>query len=172
MTLASPLHDYLNADLISVRSDISSRKKLLQEMASLLSQPLLKQANAVQPDDTDSTEEQFSEKDIYHCLLEREKLGNTGVGNGVALPHSRCQHTSNAIIAIIILEDPIDYDSIDGQGVDVAFGLLVPQEATQEHLNLLASIARLMSNNEYKAQLAKAHSAQQVINYIQEWSSA
>ena len=88
------------------------------------------------------------------------------------MPHSRCQHTSNAIVAIIILEEAIDYDSIDGQGVDVAFGLLVPQEATQEHLNLLADIARLMSNNEHKAQLAKAHSAQQVINYIQEWSSA
>jgi len=172
MTLASPLHDFLSADLISVRSDISSRKKLLQEMANLLSQPLLEQANSEQSDKADDTEQLFSQKDIYHCLLEREKLGNTGIGNGVALPHSRCQHTSNAIVAIIILEEAIDYDSIDGQGVDVAFGLLVPQEATQEHLNLLADIARLMSNNEHKAQLAKAHSAQQVINYIQEWSSA
>jgi len=169
MTSSTLLHDHLNADLIAVQSDISSRKKLLQEMASLLSQPLLNESG--QSIDSDESAEPFSEKDIYHCLLEREKLGNTGIGNGVALPHSRCAHTSKAVVAIIILNEPIDYDSIDNQGVDLAFGLLVPQEATQEHLNLLASIARLMSNQDYKAQLAAAHSAQQVINYIRDWSS-
>lgn len=166
MTTANSLHHYLNADLIVVNADVSSRKKLLQEMANLLSQPLLKQQN-----NTDS-EHTFSEKDVYHCLLEREKLGNTGVGNGVALPHSRCEFAHSAIIAIITLSEPVDYDSIDGQGVDIAFGLLVPQEATQEHLNLLASIARIMSNQDYKAQLKAANSAQQIIHCLQDWSRA
>jgi len=161
MTSTTPLqHDVLlktlNADLISVNTTISSAKKLLQEMARLL---------------TVALGEEVREKDIYHQLLEREKLGNTGIGNGVALPHSRCQYANTAIIAIISLEEPVDYDSIDKQGVDLAFGLLVPKEATQEHLNLLADIARLMSDPEKKNQLSKAKSSQEVIELISSWST-
>jgi len=161
MTSTTPLqHDVLlktlNADLISVNTTISSAKKLLQEMARLL---------------TVALGEEVREKDIYHQLLEREKLGNTGIGNGVALPHSRCQYANTAIIAIISLEEPVDYDSIDKQGVDLAFGLLVPKEATQEHLNLLADIARLMSDLEKKNQLSKAKSSQEVIELISSWST-
>jgi len=149
------LHRYLDAALISIQSDVSSRKKLLQEMARLLTLPL----------------EEAKEKDIYHCLLEREKLGNTGIGNGVALPHSRCTQAHEAIIAIITLEEPIDYDSLDRQPVDVAFGLLVPEQATQEHLGMLAEIARLMSNNDNKQALLSARKANQVIELIANWST-
>lgn len=146
---------YLDIDLITVRSDISSRKKLLEEMAVLLAKPL---------------DEVTSSKDVYHLLLEREKLGNTGVGNGVALPHSRCKNTFKAIVAIITLEEAIDYDSLDRQPVDVVFGLIVPQEATQEHLNLLAEIARMMSNDQNKAALASAKTAAQVLELVTSWS--
>ena len=148
------LSEYLNADLISVQADITSRKRLLQEMARLLSIPL--------PD--------AKEKDIYHCLLEREKLGNTGIGNGVALPHSRSEQTKSAIIAIIILNDAVDYDSVDRQPVDVAFGLLVPSEATSQHLGLLAAIAGLMSDNVKKAQLSAVQTSQQALDLITIWS--
>ena len=154
ITMTDPLSlaQYLNTELISVQSDISSRKKLLEKMAHLLTIPL---------------DEKTKEKDIYHYLLEREKLGNTGIGNGVALPHSRAKEAKTAVIAIITLEEPIDYDSIDRQPVDVAFGLLVPQEANQEHLNLLANIATLMSNNDNKKALSSATSAEQIIELIE-----
>lgn len=155
MTDSFALHEYLNADLISVQSEITSRKKLLQEMARFLSSPL----------------EDAKEKDIYHCLLEREKIGNTGIGNGVALPHSRCDQTQQAIIAIITMSEAIDYDSLDRQPVDVAFGLLVPLEANAEHLGLLAAIARLMSDNDKKVQLSSAKTSQQVIDLITGWST-
>lgn len=154
MTNSVALHEYLRADLISVQTEISSRKKLLEEMARILSLPL---NNA-------------KEKDIYHCLLEREKLGNTGVGNGVALPHSRSDHTTTAIIAIITLSEAVDYHSVDRQPVDVAFGLLVPSEATSEHLGLLAAIARLMSDNDKKNQLSQANTNQQAMDLITQWS--
>lgn len=150
------LNDYLDTDQVLVKSEIISKKKLLEEMAKVLSQRL--------PD--------AKEKDIYHCLLEREKLGNTGVGNGVALPHSRSELTKTAVIAIITLNDPIDYDSIDKKPIDVAFGLLVPTEATSEHLNLLASIAKIMSDNEKKVQLSSATTSQQAIQLITNWSKA
>jgi len=110
------------------------------------------------------------EKDIYHCLLEREKLGNTGIGNGVALPHSRSDKATTAVIAIISLKEAINYDSIDRQPVDIAFGLLVPQDATQEHLNLLASIARIMSNESNKKALSNATTAQEMIRLIKQFS--
>lgn len=156
MTNTVVLHQHLNADLIVVQSDISSHKKLLQEMARLLSLPL----------------EDSKEKDVYHHLLEREKLGNTGIGNGVALPHSRYKQTNKAVIAIITLQDPVDYDSLDRQPVDVAFGLLVPTEASQEHLNLLAEIARMMSNKDNKAALSSAKTSNQVVELIAQWSIA
>lgn len=155
MTNPISLHNYLDAALIDVQTDISSRKKLLQEMARLLTLPL---------------DHETRERDIYHLLLEREKLGNTGVGNGVAIPHSRCDSAHKAVIAIITLAEAIDYDSLDRQPVDVAFGLLVPQNATQEHLNLLADIARLMSDDANKAQLSAAKTANQVIELIGSWA--
>ncbi len=146
----------LNADLISVNADISSAKKLLEEMARLL---------------TISLDKDVREKDIYHQLLEREKLGNTGIGNGVALPHSRCEQANTAVVAIISLRNPVDYDSMDKQAVNLAFGLLVPKDASQEHLNLLADIARLMSDPTKKTKLSNAQSSQEVIGLIGTWSS-
>lgn len=155
MTLSVSLYQHLDIELISVQSTISSRKKLLEEMAKLLTLPL---------------GEETREKDIYHYLLEREKLGNTGIGNGVALPHSRAIEAKTAVIAIITLKEAIDYDSIDRQPVDIAFGLLVPQDANQEHLNLLAKIAKLMSNDKNKHALSSATSAQQIMTLIEQRS--
>ncbi|MBX2847709.1 MAG: PTS sugar transporter subunit IIA [Acidiferrobacterales bacterium] len=154
MTHPALLHEYLNADLISVQSEITSRKKLLEQMAQMLSVPL---TNA-------------KPKDIYHCLLEREKLGNTGIGNGVALPHSRSDQATTAIVAVITLKDAIDYHSVDRQDVDVAFGILVPSEATSQHLGLLASIAKLMSDNSKKAELLSVKSNEQALELITSWS--
>jgi len=159
MTTSDFLHQNLNAELIAVQSDVSSRKKLFEEMARLLTSALNKNA-----------EEETKDKEIYLQLWEREKLGNTGIGNGVAIPHSRSAHAKQAIIAIISLKDAIDYDSPDRQPVDLAFGLLVPEEATQDHLNLLADIARMMSNADHKAQLSNAKSAQKIIDLIGSWS--
>lgn len=153
MTTPELLHQYLDADLISVHPEIGSRKKLLQEMARLLTLPL----------------EDAREKDIYHYLLEREKLGNTGIGNGVALPHSRCAQTDRAVVAIITLAEAIDYDSPDRQPVDIAFGLLVPESASKEHLELLAGIARMMTDNSKRTLLASAADAAEVVNLIQQW---
>lgn len=164
MTTTNFLFQTLDAELIVVQADIGSRKKLLEEMARLLTIPLNRNVSI------DEDGELTKEKDIYLQLWEREKLGNTGIGNGVALPHSRCPQASKAIVAIITLKDAVDYDSLDRQPVNVAFGLLVPTEATQEHLNLLADIARMMSDDQHKAEVADAASAQEIIRLIGDWS--
>ena len=156
MTNPASLLQYLDADLISLRSEIGSRKKLLQETARLLSTRI---ADA-------------REKDVYHLLLEREKLGSTGIGNGVALPHSRCSDAERAIIAIITLQEPVDYHSPDRQPVDTVFGLLVPESATEEHLGLLAAIASIMSDDAKKDHLLRADTASGVIQLIKDWAEA
>jgi PTS system nitrogen regulatory IIA component len=146
----------LDAKLIHVNADISSAKKLLEQMARLL---------------TTGLDDDAREKDIYHQLLEREKLGNTGIGNGVALPHSRCDQAATAVVAVISLKNPIDFDSVDKQEVNLAFGLLVPKEASQEHLNLLADIARLMSDPHKKDKLSMAKTSLEIIELVSSWSS-
>ena len=155
MTNSVVLHRYLDDTLITLKHAVSSPKKLHQELAALLSKKIGSN----------------KEKVIYHCLLEREKLGNTGIGNGVALPHSRCEFINNAVIAIITLDKPINYDSLDKQPVDVAFGLLVPQEANDEHLQILAEIAHFMSQQSNKKQLLNASTPEQVIELIKNWQT-
>ncbi len=154
MTTSNILFASLDESRIAVKSNLKSSKRILEATAALLTKGLA---------------EGTKEKDIYHLLLEREKIGNTGVGDGVAIPHSRCAFTEQAVVAIILLETPVDYDSLDRQPVDVVFGLLVPQEATQEHLNLLAEIARLMSNPRHKSALASAQTPTQAMNLIGNW---
>ncbi len=146
----------LNTGRIQVQAPVSSRKKLFEAMACLL-------RNGIVGD--------VKEKDIYLQLWEREKLGNTGIGGGVALPHARSNQTNEAIIAVITLADAVDYDASDRQAVDLAFGLLVPEQANQEHLNLLAEIARLVADTDKKQRLCDADSAEQIIALISDWTS-
>ena len=88
----------------------------------------------------------LSSEIVYRALLAREKLGSTAIGKGIAIPHCRINECSEAAGCLVTLLEPIDYGSADGNGVDVIFVLLVPEEATQAHLNLLAALARSFSN--------------------------
>jgi len=85
-------------------------------------------------------------ENIYRALLAREKLGSTAIGEGIAIPHCRINECSEAAGCLVTLQEPIDYGSADGQDVDVIFVLLVPEEATEAHLKLLAALARSFSN--------------------------
>ena len=88
----------------------------------------------------------LSSDNIYRALLAREKLGSTAIGEGIAIPHCRITECAEAAGCLVTLQEPIDFGSIDGRDVDVIFVLLVPEEATQAHLNLLAALARSFSN--------------------------
>ncbi len=92
----------------------------------------------------------LSSENIYRALLAREKLGSTAIGEGIAIPHCRINEYSEAAGCLVTLQEPIDYGSADGQDVDIIFVLLVPEEATEAHLNLLAAIARSFSNAEVR----------------------
>jgi PTS system nitrogen regulatory IIA component len=92
----------------------------------------------------------LSSETIYRALLAREKLGSTAIGEGIAIPHCRINECSEAAGCLVTLQEPIDYGSADGQDVDIIFVLLVPEEATEAHLKLLAALARSFSNAEVR----------------------
>ena len=92
----------------------------------------------------------LSSETIYRALLAREKLGSTAIGEGIAIPHCRINECSEAAGCLVTLREPIDYGSADGQDVDIIFVLLVPEEATEAHLKLLAALARSFSNAEVR----------------------
>lgn len=134
------LADYLAASAVSVRNDITSKKRALEE----ISRTLGLSARFV------------AENEIFTSLVNREKLGSTGLGAGVAIPHGRLKGLDHAIAAFIKLETPINYDANDGEPVDLVFGLLVPQSATSEHLNILAKVAEMFRDEAHVAKIREA----------------
>ncbi|MEE8058907.1 MAG: PTS IIA-like nitrogen regulatory protein PtsN [Pseudomonadales bacterium] len=93
---------------------------------------------------------------LFDSLIARERLGSTGLGQGIAIPHCRIKNCSSIIGSLIKLEQAVDFDAIDGQPVDVMFVLLVPEQALDEHLNVLAKLAELFSDPKYCQQLRSA----------------
>lgn len=94
-------------------------------------------------------------KDILESLLQREKLGSTNMGHGVAIPHGRVKGLSQARATLVLLDHPIEYDSSD-QPVDIVLGLVVPQDADETHIAALSTLADRLSNSDYRQKLRQA----------------
>ena len=97
---------------------------------------------------------------IYESLIAREKLGSTGFGNGIAIPHCRLEQCSEVVGALLQLESRIEFDSLDGEPVDLIFVLLVPQEANEQHLDILKALAEKLDREELRDALRQAPDAQ------------
>lgn len=140
----------LHAAGISVADPASSKKRVLERAARLLA------GGGSEPD----TEQ------IFERLLERERLGSTGLAGGVALPHARMPGIEQSRGAFLRLAEPVDFDALDGQPVDLVFALLVPEEATEEHLRLLARLAALFNDETLRERLrvAEAEDALTLLN--------
>jgi len=120
------LSEILSPDCIRLDSDASSKKRVLEIASQLLA-------------DTDKS---LSQREVFDCLIAREKLGSTGLGQGVAIPHGRVAGLDRTIGVFLRLPGGVDFDAPDGAPVDLVFALLVPKESTEEHLQVLATIAR------------------------------
>lgn len=103
---------------------------------------------------------QLPERRIFEILVERERLGTTGVGQGVAIPHGRLSDVKTIHGVFAQLDSPIDYDSVDGQPVDLIFMLLAPSGAGADHLKALARVSRLLRNQQTCEKLRAARSAE------------
>lgn len=97
---------------------------------------------------------------IYENLIARERLGSTGFGNGIAIPHSRLAGCDKAIGALLQLESKIDFDALDGEPVDLIFVLLVPQQATEQHLQILKMLAEKLDQQSVRESLRSAPDAE------------
>ena len=119
-----------------------SKKRALEQIANLIS----------------SQVPELEMQDVFEALIAREKLGSTGFGNGIAIPHCRLEGCETPVSALLHLEKPIDFDAIDGAPVDLLFVLLVPQAATDSHLELLRQIASMLDRKEVRDKLRSASS--------------
>jgi len=102
----------------------------------------------------------FDGKDLFNALINREKLGSTGFGDGIAIPHCRLDSCTQVIGALVRLDKAVDFDAIDQQPVDLLFVLLVPQQATDEHLQILATLAGCFGQPEFRERLRTAADAE------------
>ena len=96
---------------------------------------------------------------VYDALFAREKLGSTGLGQGIAIPHGRIKGLKEARGAFLRLATPVQFDAADGKPVDMIFVLLVPEAATEHHLQLLSELAQMFSERAFREQLAAAADA-------------
>ncbi len=108
---------------------------------------------------------------VFSSLMAREKLGSTGLGQGIAIPHCRVDNCTHAMGTLITLEEAIDFDAPDGNPVDILFVLLVPEEAQQQHLDILASIAELFSQKTFCDQIRQAKSNTTLFETAKNWPS-
>ena len=141
--MALRIEDILSPERSLVDVQVSSKKKLLELLATMVANTL----------------GDASADDIYERLLNRERMGSTGIGEGIAIPHCRLAYCQQATGFLLRLAEPVDYDAIDGQPADLVFALLVPEEATEEHLQILATLARNFSQEDYRNALRKAPDA-------------
>lgn len=108
--------------------------------------------------------------EVFDSLLSRERLGGTGIGYGVAIPHGRLKNSSHAIGAFIKLQDAIDFDALDNQPVDLLFALLVPENSTEEHLQILASIASMFNDEQMREKLRQTNTSEEIYQLISDWN--
>ncbi|KPB81075.1 PTS IIA-like nitrogen-regulatory protein PtsN [Pseudomonas syringae pv. maculicola] len=127
-----------------------SKKRVLEEIANLI-------GREVPGMDSDT---------VFTSLVAREKLGSTGFGNGIAIPHCRLPGCDEPVSAVIHLANPIDFDAIDGAPVDLLFVLLVPQAATDAHLELLRQIASMLDRADVRERLRSAKSGEALYQVV------
>jgi PTS system nitrogen regulatory IIA component len=124
-----PLSPLLSPDRIAVLADPLDRDRVLDAAARLLAGDTGADAGA-----------------IAGCLRQRERLGSTGIGHGVAIPHGRCNAFDGARAAFLRLAVPVDFDAGDGLPVDLVFAMTVPEHFTQQHLQLLSELAEYFAD--------------------------
>ncbi|MEE4462001.1 PTS IIA-like nitrogen regulatory protein PtsN [Azotobacter chroococcum] len=144
------LEDILTPGRSLVNVPGGSKKRALEYIANLVAREM--------PD--------LDQQTIFESLIAREKLGSTGFGNGIAIPHCRLPGCPAPISVLLRLEAPIDFDAIDGAPVDLLFVLLVPEAATDEHLQLLRQIASMLDRGEIRERLRQVESSEALYQVV------
>ncbi len=142
----NPLSNLLSVSQVLLDLEAGSKKRVF-EQAGILFETHLGIARSV----------------IFDSLFAREKLGSTGLGQGIAIPHGRIKGLKQAAGAFIRLPAPIPFDSPDGRPVNLLFVLLVPEQATEQHLQILSELAQRFSDRAFRDALAAAPDAESIV---------
>lgn len=135
---------------VSVNDICKTKKSILEKISDLLSR-----SSGVSKDD------------IFKRLYEREKLGSTSIGKGVAIPHARIENIEYPFLSIIILDEPVEFDNIDSLDVDIIVSIIVPEKNYNDHLELLACLSSKLDDPSVRKKLRQARNSSQIINNFQ-----
>ena len=109
---------------------------------------------------------------VFDSLFARERLGSTGLGEGIAIPHGRIKGLKEAIAALVRLDEPVAFDAPDGKPVNLLLFLLVPEQATQQHLEILSEVAEMLSDRTMRETLLTATDPQALHQALEAWQPA
>jgi PTS system nitrogen regulatory IIA component len=148
------ISDLLQPSAVIMTPKSQGKKQLLQELAARAAQVT-----------------RLNERKIFETLMERERLGTTGVGQGIAIPHGRIADLKEIVGVFARLDAPLDYDAVDNQPVDLVFMLLAPEGAGADHLKALARVSRLLRNQQVTEKLRSAKSAEAIYAILTDTTS-
>jgi PTS system nitrogen regulatory IIA component len=140
-----PLTDLVSPNAVIPALKVNSKKQAIQELAA-------KAAKLIGQ----------NERTIFETLLQREKLGSTGIGNGIAIPHGKLANIDRLFGLFARLDRPVDFEALDGQPVDLVFLLLAPEGAGADHLKALARVARLLRDRDIARKLRDSRDAEAI----------
>jgi PTS system nitrogen regulatory IIA component len=143
----------IKPDIAVCRASVTSKKRALEKLSEYLAQ--------YDPNLTDTV--------IFDKLLERERLGSTGLGGGVAIPHCRLAEARQAVVALMTLDSPVDFDSRDKKPVDILFALIVPEDCNEMHLKILATAAEMFSDPKFCQSLRSCESDSDLRTLSENW---
>jgi len=137
---------------VLVELDVSSKKRVFEQVGLLF-----------------ENNHQIARSQVFDSLFAREKLGSTGLGQGVAIPHGRIKGLKEALGALVRMKAGIPFDAPDGQPVALIFVLLVPDRATDVHLQILSELAQMFSDKAFRERLLSAPGASELHQLINQW---
>ena len=148
------LSELLEPDRVACGVTSASKKRAIEELSELIARG----------------ESGVSQTEVFESLIARERLGSTGLGRGIAIPHGRLKHGDKTIAAFVQLSSGVDFDAPDGQPVDLLCALLVPPESTDEHLQVLAMLTEMFSQPELREKLRHAKDSDELFQILASWS--
>jgi PTS system nitrogen regulatory IIA component len=144
------IKDILHPDCTLCAVQGTSKKRVLELISQIANQYLM----------------DIDQATILSSLTCREKMGSTGIGNGIALPHGRLKDLENVMAIVVTSEKPISYDAIDNAPVDIFFAILVPENRASEHLGTLSAIASKLNNKDTLSRMRKAKTDQELFEAL------
>ena len=132
--------------------DVASKKRVFEQVGLLF-----------------ENNQHIARSTVFDSLFAREKLGSTGLGRGIAIPHGRIKGLKEAVGAMVRTKQPIPFDAPDGENVQLIFVLLVPERATDVHLQILSELAQMFSDPSFRARLVEAQTAEELHTLIAQW---